>query len=358
MKILTVIGARPQFIKAAALSRVIEADARIEEIFIHTGQHYDANMSEVFFEEMQIKKPKYNLNIRSNFHGEMTGTMMTDIEKIALQESPDWILVYGDTNSTLAGALVASKLGVKLAHVEAGLRSFNNYMPEEINRIVTDRLSNLLFCPTDNAVSNLLKEGYANLADKKIVNVGDIMLDASMYYSNFEIDFPHNLSNFVLATIHRPVNTDNPKNLLEILKALDNIGSNNGKVLFPVHPRTRSKIEILDKDYISSFSNILFVTPLSYFEIIYALKNCSMVITDSGGLQKEAYFFKKPCLTLREETEWVELVEHGYNILCSIDAIAIAEKANKIKSSSIEIKDELYGSGRTAELILENILAF
>ncbi len=355
MKIITIIGARPQFIKAAVLSRAIEKDEDIEEVLVHTGQHYDANMSEVFFDDMQIPKPKYNLHIQSKFHGEMTGLMMMEIEKLALQEKPDWILIYGDTNSTLAGALVASKLHIKLAHVESGLRSFNTDMPEEINRIISDRLSNILFCPTDNAIENLKTEGFDNFKDKRIVKTGDIMLDASLFYAQKEIDFGKDLpSSFALCTVHRAENTDNPQKLKTIFESLNKI-SEKTPVVLPLHPRTKSKLQELYANYEDVFSSIIFTQPLGYLEMIWCLQNCKFVITDSGGLQKEAYFFKKPCLTLRDQTEWVELVENGYNLLSKIGTDEILEKAEKIQKLDVSFDKELYGNGNTAELIIKEL---
>lgn len=355
MKIITIIGARPQFIKAAVLSRIIKNDPEIQEILVHTGQHYDENMSDVFFEEMNIPKPQYNLHIQSKHHGEMTGKMIMEIEKVVLKENPDWILVYGDTNSTLAGALVASKLNIKLAHVEAGLRSFNNKMPEEINRIITDRLSNILFCPTDYAIENLKSEGFENFTEKEIVKTGDIMLDASIFYSKNKINFNKNIpENFVLCTVHRAENTDNDEKLFTIFESLNEIGITN-KVVLPLHPRTKSKLNILKPDYKSLYPNIIFLEPLGYLEIIWCLTHCKFVITDSGGLQKEAYFFKKMCLTLRDETEWKELVDNGYNILTSINKNEILEKSNRILDIRQNFDQELYGNGKAGELILEKL---
>jgi len=355
MKIVTIIGARPQFIKAAVLSRIIQNDPEVKEILIHTGQHYDENMSDVFFDEMSIPKPEYNLHIQSKLHGEMTGKMMAEIEKVVLIENPDWILVYGDTNSTLAGALVASKLHIKLAHVEAGLRSFNNNMPEEVNRIVTDRLSNILFCPTDYAIDNLKNEGFENFNDKKVFKTGDIMLDASLFYSKNEIKFDKNVpDSFVLCTVHRAENTDDNEKLLTIFDSLNVIGSKH-KIVLPLHPRTRSKLEILKPDYKDFYDNIVFLEPLGYLEMIWCLNNCKFVITDSGGLQKEAYFFKKMCLTLRDETEWRELVDNGYNILTKIVKEEIIEKADRILNIKQDFDKELYGNGKSGELILEKL---
>lgn len=358
MKILTIVGARPQFVKAAVLSRIIAEDNSVEEILVHTGQHYDANMSDVFFEEMDIPKPKYHLNIQSSYHGEMTGLMMAEIEKVAIIEKPDWILVYGDTNSTLAGALVAAKMHIKLAHVEAGLRSFNNKMPEEINRILTDRISDILFCPTSTAIVNLENEGYGKILDKKIVKTGDIMLDASQYYSNKQFEMKHSLpENFVLCTIHRAENTDNSEKLSRIFEALNTISTKNPVVL-PLHPRTKSKLITEDQNFLERYSNIIFETPFTYFEMLWCLKHCEYVITDSGGLQKEAYFFQKKCLTLRDQTEWTELVDGGFNLLSEIDVDVIVSKSNSLQNISPDFNTELYGKGNTAELILEELKKF
>lgn len=355
MKILTIVGARPQFIKAAVLSRIIANDEGTSEILVHTGQHYDENMSDVFFDEMNIPKPDYNLHIQSKLHGEMTGKMMTEIEKVVLLEKPDWVLVYGDTNSTLAAALVAAKLHIKLAHVEAGLRSFNNKMPEEINRILTDRLSNILFCPTDYAIKNLEAEGYGNFSDKVIVKTGDIMLDASLYYSQKKIVFNKKLPhNFVLCTVHRAENTDSKEKLFTIFKSLNEIGAKVNVVL-PLHPRTKSKLETTEPNFQTAFPNIIFLEPQGYLEMIWLLKNCKFVITDSGGLQKEAYFFRKLCLTLRDQTEWKELVDNGYNLLSKIDKTEIVEKANKILNTKQDFETILYGNGKAGELILEKL---
>lgn len=355
MKILTIIGARPQFIKAAVLSRIISEQNDVEEVLIHTGQHYDSNMSDIFFEEMNIPKPNYNLQVKSKFHGEMTGKMMAEIEKVALQENPDWILVYGDTNSTLAGALVASKLHIKLAHVEAGLRSFNNKMPEEINRILTDRVSNILFCSTDTAVKNLTKEGFNEFEDKKIFKTGDIMLDASIHYDSksrkpdFEIP-----SEFILCTIHRADNTDNSQKLLTIFESLNEIGFDT-KIVLPIHPRTKFLLSQLKPDYEKEYPNVLFCEPFGYFEMIWCLQHAKYIITDSGGLQKEAYFFKKLCITLRDETEWTELVDYGYNLLSRIEKNEILRNYKLLDTIKKDFNEELYGNGKTGELILREL---
>lgn len=355
MKIVTIIGARPQFVKAAVLSRIIADDKDVEEILVHTGQHFDENMSDVFFEEMYIPKPKYNLHIQSKFHGEMTGLMMIEIEKVVLKENPDWILVYGDTNSTLAGALVASKLHIKLAHVEAGLRSFNNEMPEEINRIITDRLSQILFCPTDYAIKNLEKEGFNNFRDKKIIKTGDVMLDASLFYSQQQSKSNLQLpENFILCTVHRAENTDNSEKLLTIFEALNIIGVDN-QIILPLHPRTKIKLELQENEYKDKYPNISFVEPMGYLDMIYCLQNCNMVITDSGGLQKEAFFFKKLCLTLRDQTEWKELIDLGYNKLSKIETLEIVEKTTVLLTSHKDFHENLYGSGNAGAEILKEI---
>lgn len=354
MKIVTIIGARPQFIKAAVLSRIIAKQNDVEEVLVHTGQHFDENMSEVFFEEMHIPKPKYNLHIQSKLHGEMTGLMMAEIEKVAIQEKPDWILVYGDTNSTLAGALVASKLHIKLAHVEAGLRSFNNQMPEEINRIITDRLSQILFCPTDYAIKNLELEGYSQFKDKKLVKTGDVMYDASLFYSKQQYGTMLQLpEEFILCTVHRAENTDDDR-LLTIFDALNTLGLKN-KIILPLHPRTKSRISNLNQDYKKFYNNITFVDPLGYLDMIHCLQNCKLVITDSGGLQKEAFFFKKLCLTLRDQTEWRELVDFGYNQLSSIIKDEIISKTNDLLLLKKDFKENLYGDGAAGEFILQEI---
>ncbi|RDI12182.1 non-hydrolyzing UDP-N-acetylglucosamine 2-epimerase [Flavobacterium sp. AG291] len=358
MKILTIVGARPQFVKAAVLSRAISQRSDITEILVHTGQHYDANMSDVFFEEMNIPQPDYNLHVQSKLHGDMTGKMMSEIENIAIKENPDWILVYGDTNSTLAGALVASKLHIKLAHVEAGLRSYNNLMPEEINRILTDRVSDILFCPTTTAVENLQKEGYGNLKGKKIVQTGDIMLEASLYYAaknqHSKLDLP---SKFILCTVHRAENTDNPEKLKTIFESLNEIGK-DVPVVLPIHPRTKGKLNDIFTDAETRFPNIKLLAPIGYYDMIWCLQNCEFVITDSGGLQKEAYFFKKYCLTLRDQTEWVELVQNGYNILSNIDKEDILNNFSKLKDINKNFDEELYGDGKTGLQIINELLNY
>lgn len=351
MKIVTVIGARPQFIKAAVVSRAIAKTDGIEEVIVHTGQHFDANMSDVFFKEMSIPKPQYNLNINGLGHGAMTGQMLEKIEEVLIKEKPDWVLVYGDTNSTIAGALAAKKLHVKVAHVEAGLRSFNIDMPEEVNRILTDRISDILFCPTDTAVDNLKKEGYDNMACR-IENVGDVMQDAAIFYTEKakkpDVEIP---DNFALCTVHRAENTDDPNRLMGIFNALEGI-SKTTPVVLPLHPRTKGRLARLSYDFPNS--NIIFINPVGYLEMVWLLSHCQFVLTDSGGLQKEAYFFSKPCITMRDETEWVELVENGFNTLAGADAEKIVSLANGVGNrDDINFNLRLYGTGNAGEKIVE-----
>lgn len=358
MKIVTIIGARPQFVKAAVVSRAIadwneneENAARIiDEVIVHTGQHYDVNMSDVFFEEMDIPRPKYNLHVGGGTHGANTGRMLEKIEGVLLEEHPDIVMVYGDTDSTLAGALAAAKLHIPVAHVEAGLRSFNMDMPEEINRILTDRISTYLFCPTETAVKNLQAEGFDGF-NAHVVNVGDVMLDASMYYSaqgkySDEIAGIVNGScGFYLATVHRAENTDNEDRINAIMAALEEIGEHR-KVILPLHPRTRNAL----KKHNIILKNITLIEPVGYFDMLYLEGHCDGILTDSGGVQKEAYFFKKPCITLRDETEWVELVEHGYNMLTGADKDKIV--AAVCLNKQMKFNENLYGDGTAGKKIV------
>jgi UDP-GlcNAc3NAcA epimerase len=352
MKILTILGARPQFIKAGSVSREIAKHKEIEEIIVHTGQHYDANMSDVFFEEMQIPKPNYFLGIGGKSHGAMTGQMMEKIEEVALKEKPDWIMVYGDTNSTLAGALVASKLHIKLAHIEAGLRSFNMKMPEEVNRILTDRVSNILFCPTETAVKNLKNEGYDNF-NCKIVKSGDVMQDGAMFYKNLAKKPSCKIKdNYILCTIHRAENTDNKERLKNIFEALEEIGKEK-QIILPLHPRTKKIIKNLKVN----IKNLTIIEPIGYLEMVWLIDNCKLVITDSGGLQKEAYFFEKQCITLRDETELVELVECGANILVGADKEKIkVAYSNSSVFNKENSKLDLYGGGKASVKIIKELL--
>ncbi len=354
MKILTIIGARPQFVKAAVVSRVFAASQDINEIIVHTGQHFDANMSDVFFEEMSIPQPHYNLNINGLGHGAMTGQMLEKIEGVLEKEQPDWVLVYGDTNSTIAGALAAKKLHIKVAHIEAGLRSFNMKMPEEINRILTDRISDILFCPTDKAVDNLQKEGYSNI-NCQIVKNGDVMQDAAFFYADKAKKPECNLpERFILCTVHRAENTDDPAKLKDIFSALEEI-SKGCTVLLPLHPRTKAKLAESGYDLLQS--HIYFIQPVGYLEMVYLLKNCALVMTDSGGLQKEAYFFGKYCVTMRGETEWTELVNAGFNRLVGSDRdFIIGTYRELIDTPPLGFEERLYGNGDAGQKILNELL--
>ena len=343
-KIVTILGARPQFVKAAVLSRVISKHKKIEEVIVHTGQHYDANMSNIFFEEMDIPKPKYNLAINGLSHGAMTGQMLIKIEEVLKDEKPDLVVVYGDTNSTLAGALAATKMDIKVAHIEAGLRSFNMKMPEEVNRILTDRISNILLCPTDTAIENLEHEGFDNLPPK-VVKSGDIMKDAVEFYSDFSAEKSSIIKNlqlqnneFVLATIHRQENTDNIESLTTIFKGLEEINKLK-KVVIPLHPRTKA---ILEKNNLKF--NITTIDPVGYFDMLELLKNCNLVVTDSGGLQKEAFFNKKHCIIAREETEWVELVENDFAKIVGSDSVKMLDAFNYFQNSQADFSVNLYGT--------------
>ncbi|MDI1235307.1 MAG: UDP-N-acetylglucosamine 2-epimerase (non-hydrolyzing) [bacterium] len=354
LKILTVVGARPQFIKAAALSKAISVTEGVEEILVHTGQHFDQNMSDIFFKEMGLPKPHYQLNVNGLNHGAMTGRMMEGIEDILVKEQPDVLLVYGDTNSTLAGALAAKKLHIKVAHVEAGLRSFNMKMPEEVNRILTDRMSDFLFCPTQTAIENLKKEGYDNF-ESIIVNTGDIMLDSLLLFSEFAEQMALKVKEmanvpFVLCTIHRAENTDDSTRLNAIFEALNKI-ANEKKIIIPLHPRTKQKL-----DNIKLHPNILLTDPLGYFDMLYLIQHCDLVMTDSGGLQKEAFFNKKFCITLRDETEWIELVGANCNYLTGANSDLIYSTYKALSSQPFIETKAFYGNGTTAFKILEIIM--
>lgn len=346
-KIVTVVGARPQFIKAAVISRVLKEayTNNIKEVIVHTGQHYDNNMSEIFFTEMNIPVPDYNLNIGSGSHGMMTGRMLENVEKVLFEEKPDMLLVYGDTNSTIAGALAASKIHIPVAHIEAGLRSFNMDMPEEQNRILTDHISNLLFCPTDTAVKNLKTEGIT----ERVYKTGDVMLDASLYYRNLHKHLISNLpESFVLMTIHRAENTDNLRRLKFIIDAVNKL--NQFKFILPLHPRTR---KIFTENNLVLNDHIKLIEPVGYFDMLYLEENCDFIMTDSGGVQKEAFFFKKPCITLRDQTEWVETVEAGWNTLVGADYDTIIEAATNVKYP--HFWPDLYGNGKSGYRIVEII---
>ncbi len=355
MKIVTVIGARPQFVKAAALSRELSKLNHVKEILVHTGQHFDANMSDIFFDEMDIPKPKYNLDINSVGHGAMTGRMLEGIEHILIDEKPDLLLVYGDTNSTIAGALAAKKLHIKVAHVEAGLRSFNMEMPEEVNRILTDRISDYLLCPTQTAVDNLMKEGYENI-DTTIIKTGDVMQDAANYYAQKSAEKSTilkqiDIDKYILTTLHRAENTDDKERLTNIVDALNEIHQNICNVVLPLHPRTKKKLE-----HFGLTLNVKLINPVGYFDMIELIKNSSLVMTDSGGLQKEAFFFQKNCVTMRDQTEWVELIQANVNVLVGADKHNIINEAKQMLNKTSNFNINLYGNGQATKNIIETIL--
>jgi UDP-GlcNAc3NAcA epimerase len=352
MKILTIIGARPQFIKASVVSRaIIEADG-LNEVIVHTGQHFDANMSDVFFNQLGIPKPDYQLDIHGGSHGAMTGRMMEKLEEVMLKESPDRVLVYGDTNSTLAGALVAAKLHIPVAHVEAGLRSFNMKMPEEINRILTDQVSDILFCPTDAAVANLKKEGFSE-KPVQVLKVGDVMQDSALLFAEHAVP-PVGLGskqNFILATLHRAENTDDPVRLASIVSALNQSHREVAEVILPLHPRTRAAI---DRNGLTL--EVTTVDPVGYFEMVWLLDNCGLVLTDSGGVQKEAFFFSKPCVTMRDQTEWVELLEVGANELVGAEEEKIKSACQVNIGRTVKDKTQIYGGGKASQNIVKILL--
>jgi UDP-GlcNAc3NAcA epimerase len=354
MKILTVVGARPQFIKAAVVSRAIAEAGTVREIIVHTGQHYDSNMSDVFFDELVIPKPDHNLGIGSANHGAQTGRMMEQLETVVLSEKPDCVLIYGDTNSTMAGALVAVKLHIPVAHVEAGLRSFNRAMPEEINRVVADHVSNLLFPPTQLAVKNLLAEGVPQAA---IHLVGDVMYDAALFYAgrsetNSKVLRQLGLDSqkFILATIHRAENTDDADKLSAIMDAFAELAQDLPVVL-PLHPRTRSRLTPATLKRAAD-AGVQLIEPVGYLDMVMLEKHCKIVVTDSGGVQKEAFFYRKPCVTLRGETEWVELVDMGWNRLCPPAHKAGIIKAVRAAIGSTGSEGAPYGNGDAGQKIL------
>ena len=355
MKILTIVGARPQFVKAAVLSRLVRETSGIQEILVHTGQHFDANMSDVFFSEMEIPSPDIRLNINSMGHCPMTGAMMAELETVMRNQKPDAVVIYGDTNSTLAGALVASKLHIPVAHVEAGLRSFNMKMPEEINRILSDRVSQWLFCPTETAVQNLDKEGYGTFSHVQVHMVGDIMLDAVNYYKNLLQLKPSALvkmpEDFILCTIHRQENVHDIERLQEIVAAVNHIHQNIKPVVLPMHPGTARKIEAMGLELKCEV-----IEPVGYFDMLRLLEACTMVLTDSGGLQKEAYFMKKACVTMRDQTEWTELVLNKVNTLTGANKENILLAVNQFLNHSIENSLPLYGKGNAGKLILDILM--
>ena len=350
-KILTIIGARPQFIKASVVSRAIQQTKGIEEIMLHTGQHFDANMSDIFFNQLNIPRPDIQLDIHGGSHGEMTGRMLAEIEQALLTHKPDRVLVYGDTNSTLAGALAAAKLHIPVAHVEAGLRSFNMQMPEEINRILTDQISDLLFCPTDTAVQNLKNEGFAN-KPVQVLQVGDVMQDAALLFAEkAEAPAGELPECFILATLHRAENTDNPERLTAIVAALNEINTTLAPVVLPLHPRTRKLIAQHGLEL-----NVHLIDPVGYFEMVWLLDHCQLVLTDSGGVQKEAFFFGKACVTMRDQTEWVELIEVGANVLVGADQNKIINATKRHLGRQVQDTQQLYGGEKAAERIVSVLL--
>ncbi len=377
IKLLTVIGARPQIIKAAALSRAIKNkfSDKIQEVILHTGQHYDENMSQVFFDELDIPSPNYNLNVGSGSHGKQTAAMIEGIEEILLNEKPDAIVLYGDTNSTLAGAVAASKIQVPVIHIEAGLRSFNKSMPEELNRIMCDHVSTLLFSPTKAGYENLLKEGFKennsapySFDNPKVYHCGDVMHDNSIHFSEVAEEQTtvlndNNLTGekFILATIHRNNNTDEPSRLEALFSAINKISKENRvKIIIPLHPRTDKLLcknlssalysEVKTNEFIKIFP------PVSFLEMIALEKNAQLVMTDSGGVQKEAFFFKKPCIILRSETEWVELVSCGAAIIADADEQKIVDAYQHFTKAGALQFPALFGDGKAAEFICEEIL--
>lgn len=360
MKIVTVVGARPQFIKAAALSREIAARKRsaadgIEEIIVHTGQHYDDNMSGVFFDQMSIPTPSYRFEISGSLHGAMTGGMLTDIEQVLTRERPNWLLVYGDTNSTIAGALAAAKMHIPVAHVEAGLRSYNRRMPEEVNRVLTDHISDLLLCPTESAVQNLAAEGVT----RNVHNIGDVMYDVSLYYRDLARSQSAALARFglqegryALATCHRAENTDDIDRLSNIISALTDI-SRTIPVLLPLHPRTRKHLD--DSGMMARIgAGVTLTSPLPFLDMVRLEQSAQVILTDSGGVQKEAYFYRVPCLTLRDETEWVETVRSGWNTLVGADAARLIAAYKDLQRP--DQTADVYGDGRAAAKIVDLLL--
>lgn len=373
MNIVTIIGARPQIIKASAISRTIrkQYSKEIKEIIVHTGQHYDNNMSEVFIQELSLPHPNYNLDVRSGTHGTQTAKMIQGIEDILLQENPDALLVYGDTNSTLAGAIAASKLHIPIVHIEAGLRSFNKSMPEEINRIMCDHASTLLFSPTRQGYNNLIKEGFNMMAQQpysadnpKIFHCGDIMYDNSLHFAdiserNSKILKHHKLKNFILCTVHRDNNTDIPERLIEIFSALKDIADKGETIVLPIHPRTADRITkhlstALQHD-IYHHPRIKIIEPVSFLDMIMLERHCDMIITDSGGVQKEAYFFKKPSIILRQETEWTEILDQKAAVLSEANKEKIITAYCSMKEKDI-LFPEIFGDGKAAEFICSELL--
>ena len=371
-KMVTIVGARPQFIKAAAVNRAIQnfnkSRRQIHEILVHTGQHYDILMDKVFFDELELPRPLYHLGVGSGSHAKQTGLMLERIEAVLRIEKPEVVVVYGDTNSTLAGALAAAKLNIPVAHVEAGLRSYDRAMPEEINRLLTDHLSALLFCPTDQAVRNLLKEGIEDGKTRSVKNVGDVMYDSILYYSKkaekkstiledlglWNPQSAIHIPQYYLTTLHRAENTDDPKRLRSILKALDELGR-IVPVILPLHPRTRKMMN--DYHLSSKFKNVRRIEPVSYLNMLKLERNAKAILTDSGGVQKEAYWFKIPCVTLRDETEWPETVQSGWNKLAGTDPRKIVQEVNQLeKRRPAEKRKGIFGDGKASEEIVRKLI--
>ncbi|WP_333903103.1 non-hydrolyzing UDP-N-acetylglucosamine 2-epimerase [Achromobacter insolitus] len=356
-KILTVLGARPQFIKASVVSAAIARHPRLDEVLVHTGQHFDANMSEVFFDELGMKQPEHQLDIHGGGHGDMTGRMLIELERVMQNEQPDAVLVYGDTNSTLAGALTAAKLHIPVAHVEAGLRSFNMRMPEEVNRVLTDRVSRWLYTPTDTATQHLLREG---MDGDRIIQVGDVMLDVARFQGTRVsagggalARFGLTQGQYILVTIHRAENTDDPQRLAVIVDSLLQAGTNH-EVVWPLHPRTRNILDKLGlRDKLAN--RIKLVDPVGYLDMVQLEKYCKLVLTDSGGVQKEAFFHERPCVTVRDETEWTELVDAGWNRLAPPTLVSGIISAIEIALTHQPTPASPYGDGSAAEKIVESL---
>ncbi len=357
MKVLTILGARPQFIKSAPLSLAL-ANQGIDEVLLHTGQHYDPGMSDIFFEELKLKKPKYNLGVNGGGHGMQTGKMLLQIEEVFLNEKPDRVLVYGDTNSTLAGALAAAKLHIPVDHIEAGLRSFNKKMPEEINRIIADHVSSLLFTPTETATKNLLEEGFSKNVIKQ---VGDVMYDTVLHYKpgadkkfqDLQDLYKINKGSYALCTIHRAENTDDLSRMKEIFSSLNKVGKAL-PILFPIHPRTRKYLN----DINTEIKNIHFIEPVGYTEMLSLTANAKIILTDSGGLQKEAYFLETPCVVLRDQTEWVELLNHSNHALIEFGKEnSLVEKIHEVLSRGFSYSSSLYGNGKASSKIVDVLIS-
>lgn len=355
-RVTSIVGARPQFIKVAMVAKAFDEAECFDHVIIHTGQHFDPDMSSVFFDEMQIPSPEYNLDIHSLPHGAMTGRMLEQIEDVLVYSSPDVVVVYGDTNSTLAGAIAAKKLGLPVAHIEAGLRSYRLEMPEEVNRVLTDRISDLLFCPTSASADNLKNEGYDRL-DCRVIISGDVMYDSVLHFSQMAEESSTivndlGVKDYLLCTIHRAENTDNAVRLRKILDALNEL-SEDFDVVVPLHPRTRDAI--VRRGLKTRFRDI---EPVGYLDMMRLIRSCSLVMTDSGGIQKEAYFHGKLCLTLRDETEWTELLERGYNILVGADPGRIVSTCRENIGVEMSFDDDIYGDGTAAKRIADELASF